>query len=335
MTTLSTQSKWEQPDWQERANQWIRDTLAQQAVTLIGSIDQFHIRPWSTVMRIPTDVGDVYFKAGAPVFGHEAAITQAMFRWRPDCTPQVLAIDAPTGWMLLADGGQRVREAFGQERTIHDWEAILAAYADLQVHLAGHVAELLAMGTRDRRLALLPGLYAALLAEPEWLFIDQPDGLTSAEYERLVEAVPQVAAMCRRLADYAVPESLHHNDLHDGNVLIQNGRYLFFDWGDSSVAHPFFSLRTVFVSAEYTFKLDEADPVFDDLARAYLARWTQFATEDDLWAAYKLARRLWALSTAVKYSTFLHQIEDESFRTDYGTAVAGSLQEFLAANPAF
>ena len=333
MTASSKQSVWEQPEWQARANQWIHDTLAQQAVTILGPIDPFHKRPWSTVMRIPTNIGDVYFKAGAPVFGHEAAITQAMFRWRPDCTPQVLGVNASTGWMLLADGGQRVREAFGEERTIHDWEAILAAYADLQIELAGHVAELLAMGTRDRRLALLPGLYAALLADTEWLFIDQPDGLTSAEYQRLVDAVPQVAVMCRALAEYAVPESLHHNDLHDGNVLIKNGRYQFFDWGDSSIAHPFFSLRTVFVSAEYTFELDEGDPVFDDLARAYLARWTRFLTEDDLWTAYKLARQLWALSTAVKYSTFLHQIEDESFRTDYGTAVAGSLQEFLAANP--
>ncbi len=333
MTIPATPSIWQNPDWLEQAQRWIHDKLAAQTITITGPIDQFHVRPWSIVMRIPTNIGDVYFKAGAPVFGHEAAITQAMFRWRPDCTPQVLAIDAPTGWLLLADGGQRVREAFGQERTIHDWEAILADYADLQINLAGYVAELLTMGTRDRRLALLPGLYEALLADKEWLFIGQPDGLSSVEYQRLVGAVPQVEKMCQQLADYAVPESLHHNDLHDGNVLMKNGRYIFFDWGDSSIAHPFFSLRTVFVSVEYTFELAVDAPEFDNLARAYLARWTQFATEENLWAAYKLAQRLWALSTAVKYSTFLHQIEDASFRNDYGTAVASSLQEFLTANP--
>jgi aminoglycoside phosphotransferase (APT) family kinase protein len=176
-------------------------------------------------------------------------------------------------------------------------------------------------------------LYEDLLADTGRLFIDQPDGLTGTEYQRLVAAIPQVAQMCRELAEYGIPESLHHNDLHDGNVFVRDGRYQFFDWGDSSIAHPFFSLRTVFVSAEYTFELAEDAPVFDDLARAYLARWTQFAPEETLWAAYQLARRLWALSTAVKYSTFLRQIEDESFRSDYGTAVAGTLQEFLAANP--
>jgi hypothetical protein len=87
------------------------------------------------------------------------------------------------------------------------------------------------------------------------------------------------------------------------------------------------------VSIENTFDVPEGDPVFDTFSRAYLAPWTRFDTEGNLSAAFALAKRLWALSSAVKYHTFLNQIENESFRKDFAAAVPSLLQEFLAANP--
>lgn len=331
--TQAMQSDWQNFDWLEQAQRWICDELAAQAITITGPIDQFHIRPWSTVMRIPTGQGDVYFKASASVAVHDTAVTQTIFHYRPDTIPPVLAIDFERGWLLLADGGLRLREAFKAGKAMHDWSEILADYAGLQIDLAGHVDELLAVGVPDQRLARLPGLYEGILADTQCLLIDQPDGLTSAEYERLLAAAPQVAQMCRQLAGYGVPESLHHNDLHDGNIFVGNGRTLFFDWGDSSISHPFFCLRTVFVSMENTFGLAEDDPVFDTFSRTYLDRWTQFETEVNLNDAFALARRLWALSSAVKYHIFLNQIGDTAFRENYAGAVASLLQEFLAANP--
>ena len=171
------------------------------------------------------------------------------------------------------------------------------------------------------------------MAEREYLHIDQPDGLTTAEYERLLEATPRVAALCAELAAYHIPMSLHHNDLHDANIFYAAGRPLFFDWGDSSIAHPFFSLRTTFVIIEYSFDLEEGDPFFAELAHAYLRPWTVVETAGKLMAAFKLAQRLWALSSAVKYKTLLRQ--QVELRDEYADAVPGLLQEFLAANPDF
>ena len=127
--------------------------------------------------------------------------------------------------------------------------------------------------------------------------------------------------------------SLHHNDLHDANIFFADNRPLFFDWGDSSIAHPFFSLRTVFVIIEYSFDLEEGDPFFDDLAQAYLQPWTIHETAENLTAAFKLAQRLWALSSAMKYKTLLRYVP--ALREEYGLTVPGLLQEFLAANPQF
>ena len=94
------QSIWDQPNWIEQVRHWINTELSQQSIKIIGVIEQPHVQPWSTVLRIPTNVGDIFFKASAPVIAHEPAITQALYRWRPECIPQVLAIDEKQGWML-------------------------------------------------------------------------------------------------------------------------------------------------------------------------------------------------------------------------------------------
>lgn len=310
---------------------WIEQSLKQQGIKITGEMVEMHRRPWSTVLRAPTSSGDVYFKAVGPTFTFEPPLTDALSRLQPDCVPQVFTVDAECGWMLTADGGRTLRLAFKDGLDRQAWDEVLAQYAGLQIDLASHTDELLRMGVRDRRMEKLPALYKKLLEEKEWLLIDQEEGLTTAEYQRLVNAMPEVEAMCQRLAAYAVPDSLHHNDLHDANVFYNDGDITFFDWGDSSIAHPFFSLRTAFVSIEYSFGLEEDDPVFDDFARAYLRPFAQLETEENLWAAYQIARRLWSLSTAVKYKTQMQEIE--GMREEYATAVPGLLQEFLAANP--
>ena len=329
--TETRQTLWTDSAWLADVNDWLEVALRQQGMEMTAVPEQIHIQPWSTVLRVPTDAGNVYFKATAPGLAQETAITQALYQWQPDCIPQVLQADTGRGWMLLADGGQRLRERFKAGLAMSAWMKILAEYSDLQIGLAGHVDELLALGARDRRLSLLPALYQALLADREWLLLDQPDGLTSSEYQRLLRAGPQVSVLCERLAAYAIPESLHHNDLHDGNIFIKNGRTLFFDWGDSSIAHPFFSLRTVFISMENSFGLEEADLIFAEYVQAYLQPWTKYESEANLLAAYQIARRLWAISSAIKYKTFMSLIE--ATRRENAMAVPALLQELLAANP--
>lgn len=327
---------WSQPGWLDEVSNWIEERLAPDGITLSGHFEPVKDRPWSIVLRVPTSAGDYYFKACVPVTSHEVAITPALYRWRPDCIPAVPGFDVAKGWLLLADGGETLRQAFQRDDlqptlTVAIWHEILALYAGLQIDLAGRVAELLRLGTPDRRLALLPDLYRDLLAEKEWLLLDQPDGLTTAEYKRLLQAAPYVANLCQKLAACGIPMSLHHNDLHDANIFFAHSRPLFFDWGDSSIAHPFFSLRTVFVSIEYSFDLAEDDPLFTALARSYLQPWAGIQTAENLSAALELAQRLWTLSTAVKYKTQMRHLP--AFRAENPSVIAGLLQEFLELNP--
>jgi aminoglycoside phosphotransferase (APT) family kinase protein len=54
--------------------------------------------------------------------------------------------------------------------------------------------------------------------------------------------LPRVAEQMERLALSRLPATIDHGDLHDGNVFSADGAVRLLDWGDSAVAHPFFTL---------------------------------------------------------------------------------------------
>jgi hypothetical protein len=190
-----------------------------------------------------------WLKLCAPVQAFEPRLTAALHRRWPDRIVEVLAYDEERAWLLLADGGTPVG-AFGNVEDA--WAAALPLYAELQRGEEPHVAEHIAGGVTDRRLAVLPALYDDMLAR------ELP--LEPEEIDALRRIAPAFADRCAALSG-AVPETLDHSDLHIGNVYARDGRILFLDWGDTVVSHPFFSLA-------------RADDVWDDQLRAaYLGPW--------------------------------------------------------------
>ncbi|MBI5564518.1 MAG: hypothetical protein HY870_06465 [Chloroflexi bacterium] len=58
--------QWEDPDWLQQASEWIHVETDRQGLQLLGPIEQPHVYPWSTVLRMPTTDGRLFFKATAP-----------------------------------------------------------------------------------------------------------------------------------------------------------------------------------------------------------------------------------------------------------------------------
>lgn len=328
MTSRYQPIPWAQPGWSEQAAGWIGAQLAQRGIAVTGPIEQPHVRPWSTVLRVPTGAGDIYFKATTPALAHEPALTQALARWRPDCIAPLLAADLERGWMLMPDGGATLRSVIRADRDLEHWERLLPIYAGLQIDLAARRDELLALGVLDRRLAVLPARYQALLADRAALLIDQPDGLTSEEYGRLIELAPQLDALCERLAGYGLPETLQHDDFHDGNIFIRDGRYIFFDWGESGVGHPFYTLVVTLRSIAYSLELDEGAAEMARLRDAYLEPWTRYEPRARLREALGLALRVGRLCRALTWHHVVSQL-DSPHREENADAVPGWLQLFL------
>lgn len=323
---------WVQPDWREQAHAWIHAQLERLGMRAEGPIEQPHVRVWSTVLRVPTREGALFFKANAPVFAHEAALVAAWTRWGCDHIPRVLAADTQRGWILMADGGETLRSVVQEDGDIRHWHRLLPLYARLQISMAEHVPDLLSLGLPDSRLSALPAQYARLLDDTEILRIGQPEGLSAEEYMRLRDLTPQLAADCARLAAYGISETMQHDDLHDNNILVRDERYLFFDWGDSCVAHPYFSMLVIMRSAARTLNREEDDPAILELRDIYLKSWTHLLPSADLRAAFTLAYRLGMICRTLTYYRLVSNLEGSS-KEEYVPHVAGWLQEFLYTTP--
>ncbi len=159
---------------------------------------------------------------------------------------------------------------------IDHWVRLLPIYAQMQIEMAPRVPELLSLGMFDRRLAKLPQLYDEILEPNENLRLGLTPGLTLDEYARLKALKPQLVGWCDELAALGLPETLTHEELHDANVLVNGNRYIFADWSDSSVAHPFFTMVVTIRAAAYRLKLEESGSQMRRVRDAYLEPWTRF-----------------------------------------------------------
>jgi hypothetical protein len=319
---------WARPDWEGQAHEWIRVELARLGIRTRGAIKELHVRPWSTVLQVPTVVGSIYFKANVPVLAHEPALTRTLARWRPDCVPQVLASDAARGWLLMADGGTPLRSLIRADCDLDHWRAVLPLYAGLQMEMAAHTAEILAVGAFDRRLARLPRLLEQLLDDTGALRVGRRDGLSPREHRQLRELRPAFEADCVALAAFGIPETLQHDDFHDGNILVAQGRYVFFDWAESAVAHPFFTLVVTLRSIAYSLGMGEEDAGLRELRDIYLEAWTRYGSRADLRAAFVLADRAGRVNRALTWYRVVAGM-GEAAQEEYGEAVPGWLREYL------
>ena len=321
---------WHDPDWLKQASDLIQTETKHQSIHITSPVEQPHVYPWSTVLRVPTDEGLLFFKATAPETVYEAALTQALAMWYPDCMPELVGVDTTRGWMLMRDGGEPLRASIRPKQNIAPWRPIISLYAEIQVDLSKHTPELLTLGAPDYRLAMLPGLYTQLLADEESLQLNQPNGLSSAEVGHLRDMTPRFHQICSDLNAFEIPESLNHGDFHDGNVLLRDGRITFFDWGDASVTHPFVSLRTFFVSIEIALKLEDYSftPEMSELLDLYLEPWQRFASKEELRSAYGLSRCVASIVKAFAWHKTISNLKT-ALREKYIGIVPELMKEFL------
>ena len=273
---------WRDPAWISGAHTWIEEQTARLGLARTGAIEQPHIYPWSTVMRVPTAGGDVWFKANTGQLQHEAALVSLVSERVPERVPPLLATDLERGWMLMADAGQRLREVVTAERSLTRWLDILPATARIQLAMEPDVDALLALGVPDMRLATLPEGYAQLMD-----VLDTED--------RYRDGLARVVELAEELATFGIAETLQHDDLHDGQVFVRDGTHLVMDWGDACISHPFFTL-SVTLEGGIAWGIDDVENSEDTepYLQAYLAPYAE-RYDGDLVAASRLATRLgWA-----------------------------------------
>jgi hypothetical protein len=280
------EQKWREPEFVDAAIAWIDARLDDLGRARTAEPEQPHVTNWSTVFRVPTEDGDVWFKANDHTMLHEGAVLELVASRSAGRVPAPLARDDDRGWMLLADAGRRLRDVIPEERSLARWYDVLEAYARIQIACEDDVDMLLALGLPDCRLHTLPAAYAELVA-----------GLPDADPR--LPGRDAIEDLCDRLAAFGIRETVQHDDLHDGQVFLGAGVQQVLDWGDACVSHPFFTLAVTLEGVISWGVDDEEDS--EDLEphlAAYLGPYRE-RYDGDLREAARLAMRLGWVCRAV------------------------------------
>ena len=293
---------WSTAAWLDAAVAWADAALAERGVRRTDRPDPPRIRAWSTVIRLPTSAGTVWFKAAA----HETAAEVALYELLADVVPrQVLhpiAVDVPRGWMLLPDGGTSLGESLSNVDVVALLERVLPEYAALQLALAPHVPGMLALGMQDMRAARMPDRFdeAAAAVRPQLAPGDR------AAFDRALSFRPSYESWARELGESPVPDSIDHNDLHAANILIPprgaGAPARFYDWGDAVVSHPFATMLHGLGWIPPLLGVAGDDPVMLRLRDAYLSAFTGFGSRTDLVRTLELACRVAKVARGLSWS---------------------------------
>ncbi len=257
--------------------------------------------PWSTVFRAPTSRGVVYLKCCGPSQAHEPKLTALLRRVAPRDVATLIARHPRRDWMLLEDGGRKIREVVRGRDLLREWEGILPRYAAIQIALLGRGRELSATGTPDHRLERLASGVAAILEDTTVTRRPGYDQLSASDRHRIRATLPVIEARCAELAGLGIRPTIQHDDLHDGNVLRKGSRTVVFDWGDACISHPFLSLTVVLRAAAHRTGFARRDPRIARIRDAYLEPFTRFAPVSELRRAALIAERLGMISRALTW----------------------------------
>jgi len=315
--------RWLDPDWRDEAEAWIREHAR-----VTGPIEQPHVYPWSTAMRAPTPDGDLWFKATTPeVHGFEPLLTAELAERFPDRVAEVLAVDHDRSWMLMRDAGTRLRELMKSVDDLDHWERILPGYAEIQMAMASRADELLELGVPDERLAGLPDKVEALLEDDEALMLGHSEGLSPAQRDKLRLRMPELRALVDELEAFGIPETIQHDDFHDGQVFVKDGRYLLQDWGDSCISHPFHTLTVTLRVLAWRWKLEPGSPPLLRLRNVYVESFGASARAADL------AYRTGTLARGLAWHRYVAATDPAERDPEDAESVPYGLRLFLEGGP--
>jgi hypothetical protein len=321
---------WRNPRWRTAALEWAAGQLARSGLEPAGEPEQPHVRTWSTAFRLPLRGGGAaWLKSVGPGSAQEPVLAGALGGWVPEHVLVPLAVEPARRLLLLPDGGTTLRETGGGPAA---WEDMLRAYARLQLELVPHADALLALGVPDTRPERLPDLVDDLLADDGAQLVGRPGGLDPDVRRRLTAGRDDVARACLGLAGGGIPATLQHDDLHDANVFVADGRYRFFDWGDASVSHPFLSLLVALRMAAGTLDLRPGDPALGRLRDAYLEPWAPYGTPGELREQCDLALLVAPLARALTWRRILRGVHPDE-RGEWADSVPGWTAEYLDPGP--
>jgi hypothetical protein len=314
---------WSSRSWIDGATAWVDERLAEAGLERTGEMEQRSLRPWASVLRVPTSAAPVWLKATGPQARFEVRLYRLLHEVAPERVLTPLATSVERGWVLLPDGGPSLGDRLEGPALVDALGEALPAYGRLQLDLAPRTHELLELGVSDMRPEIMPSRFDEAV-EAVRAYVERRDG-DDSERSRLQEVVAMrdtVERWCGQLAASGVPASLDHNDLHAWNILGSGSDVRFYDWGDGVVAQPFASMLALgWVPME--------DSERERLRDAYLGPFGDLAPHAELVDTLELACRVGKVARALTWHRSISAFEPGEVEERWLSGASESLFSLL------
>ena len=293
---MSNQPHSKQPsDWKLDAKYWIENILKQLNYKKTDEI--IIVEDWflGDVWCIPTENGNVYFKSTAslPLFSNEAGVCNLLSHIFKDRVPEVLAIDKDRRWQLTSDFG----EPLDEDVDLTVWYDAYQIWGKLQSLSVEHINKLRQSGCQSRSIDDLPAQLIWHLRQP---MIETILNNKNTVFDN--NLLSKLETEVHKLKEYSLPECLVHGDLHEGNMARSAESYLFFDWSDACITHPFMDGNFIYQFSETTLK--------NSLIKNYLSNWRHCLPESELQRAWETAEPVCYAHHTLSYASIILNATD-------------------------
>lgn len=254
----SNQMPWFEYGFREEIGDWIERKLSGR----LDSIEQ--VRTWEKglLLKIYGFNNNYYVKTVPPIFDYEPFVHQGMSEY----VPEVVSIDEKrnTYMMREIEGG-----LLGYSRDIQHWKTTVRRIARLQKKfIQGELKIGTIIPKRPMETVLTEKqLNKAIKALQNYI--------SNTSYQKLLKSIPDILSLVEKLELKSLL-SVDHGDLFGGNVIVEDGKPLIYDWSNSSITHPFLSIVHLVEEASDLFSENQSEAVLI----AYLYEWEDYGQTD-------------------------------------------------------
>jgi hypothetical protein len=285
---------------------WIVDQLRTVIQGLDAQPSSIWIEPFRGLLKIYTSDGLFFFKSLRGIHKHEQKLTCALARLHPAKLPEVISADNERAWLLMRDVKGSLLDNLYE--TKHFEEAI-GHFAWLQIECIKQADVLLACGCPDYRLESIAVNIAGFF---EYLSAWEVNNEEADSIRKQVDfpiLVERLAERCERVREDCIPPTLCHGDLNLGNIFAGCDRYIFIDWAEGYVGHPFFTPLEYFNIVKRDRGIEMAN--IPALRLAYLKPWSETLQldTDHLVKLLDLSRPLGMLRIAMRLVEYYMNLE--------------------------
>lgn len=256
--------------WTRDLLDWTRSIVPEQQRSNLADIEQLNASSHHALLRIKSGHGrTVWFKAAAAANDPEFETTLKLNELFPEYLPTILASRLDwRGWLMADAGSSAEKTWFPSSRSFERIGRNLARFQQASIPFVG---DLMNVGLADQRIPTLRATVAELMpCFEEAVLFQRPAGIPQILLWKLREIANTFDEAFGAIEEIGLPDTLVHNDLNPGNILMWEGDSVFTDWADASVGNPFVAIDQLQIYFNQNARLS---PELPRIIHAYSREW--------------------------------------------------------------